>query len=129
MTSVLRVHGERLDVDRLSRRLPAGRIDRLWRVGDRGAAGRIASTSGITLLLTEAEDEARESEVMSALDELLPALDEALREGATAEVDIAMYVSAMGSRSVRMEPGLLGALARHGVRLRVTAYPTEENDD
>jgi hypothetical protein len=128
MTAVLRVHGADLDVDRCLAWLPADRLDKVWHGGEKGHRGKVATTSGFNLLLSDSED--REQLVREAVTTFLTVAEqvaELIRGGATGEIDFALFVEPMQMRSIVFEPETLRTIEQHGVRVVVSAYPCAED--
>lgn len=130
MSAVLRVSGPRIDIDECLRWLPQGRVEAVWRAGETGLRGRKIAESGFNLLLAESED-VREGlrEAADVFLKMAPQIRELIREGASADVDFALFVGAMEMRSIAVPPSLLAMLPESGVGLVVSAYPVEEGDD
>jgi hypothetical protein len=131
MSAVLRVAVAEVDgVDAWLARFSAVNIERAWRAGERDLRGRVSSTSGVIIVLSEAEDgRALVREAATAFADLAPLLAEMVREGATAEIDFALFVSGAGSRSIAFEPATVRLIQECGVRIVVSAYPCAEDDD
>lgn len=92
MTAVLRVFGDHLDVDQCRAWLPADRLDAVWRAGEKGYLGKVATTSGFNLLLSDSED--REQLVRETVTTFLTVADrvaELIKGGATGEIDFALF--------------------------------------
>ncbi len=53
-------------------------------------------------------------------------ISQLIAQGATAEVDIGLFVTAQESQSIQLAPALLSALEEAGVSLVVSAYPTSD---
>jgi len=128
-TVVLRVDGPNLDLEQCRTWLPEASVQNIWRVGDklRGKGDASSATSGFTLLLAEADDNA--VAIVDAQNALARHADQIaglVAGGTSVEFDIGVMVAASGSQSVRLGRELLAGIYRSGVELVVTAYPCSD---
>lgn len=129
MGAVLRVSGDRLDVDGCLAWIPKGRLERIWHVGERGRKGSLTTTSGFVLLLSDADETSRVvEEAMSTFLCVAPRVRDLVRAGANAEIDFELMVGPKGSRSLTFDPRLLRSLEGHEATIVVTAYPVSEDE-
>jgi hypothetical protein len=56
MTAVLRVDVAQLDVDPCLARMPNDKVEAVWRAGKKTLLGKVHTTSGFNLLLSDSED-------------------------------------------------------------------------
>lgn len=123
-TVVLRVDGEHLDVEQCLTWIPETAIEAVWRVGERRIGGRISTTSGFNLLLSDNEDALiAVEEAMDVFLSLAPRVAALVESGATAVIDFALFIDAMSARSIRLDPGVLRSVGQYGVSIVVSAYP------
>jgi hypothetical protein len=130
MSAILRISGTTLDVDRVIGTVVDAKVQRIWRTGESSRLGPAHATSGINLLLSDSE-RATEMvvEAAGALSTLGPLFTEFMRQGATAELDFGIFVSAMQSMSIAFEPAILRIFEIHKLRVVVSAYPVSEDDE
>jgi hypothetical protein len=130
VAAVLRVYGPCLDADRVVGSVSASKVQRTWRVGEMSRVGKANTTSGATLILSESGKSVQMvAEATEALNEVLPRIAEFLRDGALAEIDFSLLVDAMQPCSIVLERETLRVIEQYGVRLVISAYPVEEEDD
>ncbi len=123
-TVVLRVQGEHLDVDQCLTWLPETELEAIWRVGDKRIGGRISTTSGFNILLSEGEDTSLAiEEAMSAFLSLAPRVAALVQSGATATIDFALFVEETGARSIKLAPSVVRSIGQYDVSIAVSAYP------
>jgi hypothetical protein len=129
MSAVLRVGGALLDVDRCLEWISEDKLEKVWRVGERGHLGKVKTTSGFSLLLSGAEDGQHVvREAVAAFLGVAQQVGDLVRAGATGEIDFALFVSAKRSRSIVFEPSILRVIEQYGVKIVVSAYPVAEDD-
>lgn len=105
-TSVLRVSGP-IDIDECFSWLPQDRLEAVWRRGETWL-GREHPISGFNLRLAESDDVSEGAqEAMETFRKLAPRIRELVRPGASADVDVALFVEAVASRSESFPASLL----------------------
>lgn len=130
MLAVLRMWGPNLDLDRSVQQLPCENVQKVWRAGELGRGGKRNTTSGLTILLSDS-DSGHEvvGAVANALLRMAPFIGEVTRHGASAQVDVALFVASSEPRSISFGPSVLRAMSQAGVEITVSAYPTEPDDE
>jgi len=129
---VLRVSHAKLDLDACLARLPANKVDSVWRAGERGLLNTVYKTSGFNLHLTDGHSGGTVvQDAVEAFRDLAEAVSEIVRSGADAEVDFGLFldVAATATLSVRIEPAAAAVFERAGVTIKVTAYPCSSDDE
>jgi hypothetical protein len=129
--AVLRASGKSLEPTRF---LAAHSLvaEAVWRAGEPDRKGTRRSESGFNVLVSEETDRASFLREVGHFLEQRHAMLTALREeSASVELDIGLTVGseAQFTASVELGPELLERLARSGVRLRVSAYPSSDDED
>ncbi|XXX80675.1 hypothetical protein WMF30_18120 [Sorangium sp. So ce134] len=123
-TIVLRIQGEHLDVEQCLTWIPETALGQVWRAGEGRHGGKTNTTSGCNVLLSESEDTSLAvEEAMRAFLLLAPQVAALVQSGATAVVDVALFIEAMSARSIELDPGVLRAVGQYGVGIVVSAYP------
>ena len=130
MTAVLRVDGENIDVSALPSWLPNNLpVERVWRAGETALGGRILTTSGFSVLLSEAEGSSLAAEAAGAFSEMAENIGRLVAGGARAEVDFALFVDPRRPSTLVVSVQLLRERGKQGVALLVSAYPTTGEDE
>lgn len=127
---VLRISGENVAPDAHTPWMAMGLVDQVWRRGDMRIGGRVVTTSGFSLCLAD-DDVSANAGVERALG-ILRAHREALLKlvdaGATAVVDVALYVPGYAPRSVTFPTSFVEAVVDCGASLEVSAYPCHDDN-
>lgn len=124
MSAVLRIYGNDLDVDGCKGWVPANRLERVWRAGEKDARGRVSSTNGVCVLLSDEGDIALMlDESRNALLEIENEVRRLSEDGASCEVDFAMWVEAEGARALKLDSRTMRVFACIGVDVIISAYP------
>jgi hypothetical protein len=125
MTAVLRVDGNHVDIDACLKLLPQERIESTWRTGEPDRLGRVSRTSGFNLLLSEEEDsQTLVSDTIRTLLSIADRLTDLFRDGATAEVDFALFIGPVAPGSIRLDADAMRPLVQLGIAIVVSAYPS-----
>jgi len=130
MTAVLRVSGPNLDLDACLGWLAEDRLEQAWRSGEIDRRGRVNSDSGFCLLLSDSEEKSQV--VQEAAKEFARVAEQVgvlIRDGASGEIDFALFVYAAQMASIALEPTVLQEIGRYGVAIVVSAYPCAEEDE
>lgn len=81
-------------------------------------------------MLSESDSEQEVvSDTATALVRIAAPLAELIRGGASAQVDIALFVTASEPRSISFGASILRAMSQAEVEVTVSAYPTSERED
>jgi len=127
--AILRTEGKSLDIEKCVDQIPTRLLDQKWNTGDK-QFGRVYTTSGFTLLLSEDDDKNSFYEtILSRLKQLAPVIKETNKLGASSELDIAIEVFASAPKSIEFAPALLSMLGECTICLKVSAYPCSDDDE
>jgi len=121
---VLRLAAPELDLDSCLAWLPEDGLEQTWRAGLSQTGRPTPTTSGFTLLLVEGDDPAAVAQsACAALSSVAAKVSALVRNGATGELDFALFVGPEASVSVRLNAELLKAASEVGLDINVCAYP------
>lgn len=128
-TIVLRVDGENVPDCEREAWVPPELIDRVWRRGDPRLGARAETTSGFSLCLADGgmATAAAVERATRILQELRDGVVELVAAGATAVVDLAVYVASDAPCSVAFPTAFMRAVVDCGASLEVSAYPTHDD--
>ncbi len=130
MTVALRIAGPHLDVDALAQAISPVQAEGIARVGELDRKGNARTTFSLGVTLSESElPKQAVADALEMLKRIGPRVGPFLSDGTEAEVDFALFVSAMQMRSIRFEPEALRAFADYGLEVVVSAYPVGDDDD
>lgn len=130
MLIVLRVYGSHIDVEACMQWLRPYQVEEVWRVGDIDLLGRTSGTSGFNVLLHESEDPKDGlQEAMIRFGEMSSEIEELVRAGASAELDIGIFIGASSPRSIEIGASTMSAISRVGATVVFTAYPVSDDED
>jgi hypothetical protein len=125
---VLRVSGERLDIDECLSLLPQLRAEDCYRPGESARNRPPRTESGFVLTLADDDDDLAAIELTQRrLTSIAAPLRELLRDATVAEIDCGIFVTANAPQSLAFAPSFLESVTAARIRLRVTAYPCSDD--
>jgi len=129
ITAILRLSGD-IPADAHLGWVPDHLVGRVWRIGDVRLRDRRETTSGFTLLLADrVSREVAVDQTEALLRDLRDGLLVLVRQGASVELDFALYVGTASPQSIVLPTSLVAAALECQATLIVSAYPCSDSHD